>query len=428
MKNKKRHIITVLLLAAALAPAGKIYAQGSVDPARVQMEIDRTDEVIASAREIVRDSRSQKARTSLEYSLKLQEKAKNSVSLANHGMAMQLTTQSRKEAWHAINLARTAARQEERTKRLAEHTTEILISLRARIAETGVRDERAMRLMQESRSMLEKARINYQQLRGELALNLTENAHRLAKQAQERFRQSLGSMEMCRRRLTLLERLSERARSHVAESGGERDRMQLEKAGEHLSRARNAMSAGRYEVCRMNIEAAERMLRSLTRNTSRVRAGDPQTMLDEARRLQHRAEEMIGSGEGVPENAFRLLEQARRMLDRAGSEISEGREDEALRLIEEARRTLRRSVELARGEVGGDEAAAEVERASRLGETVRAILEDCETEGSGDLFLRAENHMRKAREDLDSGLHERAAAEARIARNLYNRVREICAR
>jgi hypothetical protein len=36
--------------------------------------------------------------------------------------------------------------------------------------------------------------------------------------------------------------------------------------------------------------------------------------------------------------------------------------------------------------------------------------------------------MRKAREDLDSGLHERAAAEARIARNLYNRVREICAR
>jgi hypothetical protein len=35
--------------------------------------------------------------------------------------------------------------------------------------------------------------------------------------------------------------------------------------------------------------------------------------------------------------------------------------------------------------------------------------------------------MVRAKENLDNGQHERAVAEARIARNLFNRIREICA-
>ena len=426
--KKKYRMMTILLLAALMVPAGSLYAQSGTDPDRARYEIERTDEVLANATEIVRDTRSQKARTSLEYAMKLQERAKSSASIAHNSMAIQLTGQARKEAWHAINLARTAARMEERTRRLSEHTTEKLIHLRARLAETGLRDERTLRLMMESQAMLEKARMNYRELRGELALKLAENSFRLANQAEERFRQSLGRMEMCQRRLTLLERLSERAHANVGESAGEKERMQLERADEHLARARNAMSAGRYEVCRMNIESAERMLRNLTRTTSRVRAGDPEAAIEEARRLQHRAEEMVGAPGEAPEQALRLLEQARRMLDRAEDELAGGNGDEALRLTTEARRMLRRAVELSRGETGPGEAAAEVERAAQLGELVRAILEDCETEGAGDLMNRAEEHLRKARADLDGGRHERAVSEARIARNLYNRVREICAR
>lgn len=343
MNRKTAYMMIAALLIAVCLPSGSAYAQSSSrdDRETVREAIERTNEVIASAREIVQDTRSRKARTALEYSMKLQNKAENSFDAAYFSLAYKLTTQARSEAWHAINLARTDARQEERLKRLAEYTTEKLVMLRARIAETGVRDERTLRLMNESRSLLEKARINHQQLRGELALKLAETSFRLANQAEERFRRSLNLMEMCRRRLALLERLSERAYAHFEGSGDERAATQLRRAEEQLAKARNTFAAGRYNVCRMNLEKTERILRNITRNTARKRVGDPENMMAEARRLQARAEEMIGAHEGASENAYMLLEQARRMLDRAESEISEGNSDEALRLMEEARRMLR---------------------------------------------------------------------------------------
>ncbi len=430
MNRKTAYMMIAALLIAVCLPSGSAYAQSSSrdDRETVREAIERTNEVIASAREIVQDTRSRKARTALEYSMKLQNKAENSFDAAYFSLAYKLTTQARSEAWHAINLARTDARQEERLKRLAEYTTEKLVMLRARIAETGVRDERTLRLMNESRSLLEKARINHQQLRGELALKLAETSFRLANQAEERFRRSLNLMEMCRRRLALLERLSERAYAHFEGSGDERAATQLRRAEEQLAKARNTFAAGRYNVCRMNLEKTERILRNITRNTARKRVGDPENMMAEARRLQARAEEMIGAHEGASENAYMLLEQARRMLDRAESEISEGNSDEALRLMEEARRMLRTAVEKARSDMPPEQAAGEIDRAAELGESVRATLEQCEAEGARNLFERANEHMVRARENLDNGQRDRAVAEARIARNLFNRIREICAR
>ena len=65
-------------------------------------------------------------------------------------------------------------------------------------------------------------------------------------------------------------------------------------------------------------------------------------------------------------------------------------------------------------------------KTAELGETVRATLERCEAEGARNLYERANEHIVRARENLDRGLRDRAVAEARIARNLFNRVREIC--
>ena len=429
MNTKKIYTMMAALLIAALMLPGNTVAQGNAqtDPEKVRVAIERTDEVIGNAREIVQDTRSQKARTALEYAMKLQIQAKNSSAVSNNGAAYQLTIQARNEAWHSINLARTDARQEEKTKRLIEHTSEKLVMLRSRIAESGIRDERIIRLMIESQSLLEKSKMNHQQFRGELALKLAENSFRLADQAEKRFRRSLNLMEMCQRRLTLLERLSERAYAHIEGSDNEQAATQLRRAEEQLTRARESFAAGRYDACRVNLEKTESMLRAMMRNTSRNRSGDPENMLAEARRLQERAEEMVGAHEGAPDNAYMLLEQSRRMLDRAESEITEGNSEEALRLMEEARRMLRLAVEEAGSDIAPGQAADEVDRAAELGERVRATLEQCEAEGARNLYERANEHMVRANENLDKGQRERAVAEARIARNLFNRIREICA-
>jgi HEPN domain-containing protein len=165
----------------------------------------------------------------------------------------------------------------------------------------------------------------------------------------------------------------------------------------------------------------------MMRNTSRELTGKPENMMAEARRLQQRAEEMIGAHEGAPENAYMLLEQARRMLDRAETEVAEGNSEEALQLIEQARRMLRNAVEEAQSNVPPEQAADEIDRAAELGQMVMATLEQCEAEGARNLYERANEHLVRAKENLDKGQKERAVAEARIARNLFNRIREICA-
>ncbi len=173
MKTKKIYMTAALMIAALLL-TGNAYAQGN-DPIgqdKARNAIEKTDEVIASAAEIVNDTRSQKARTSLTYSKQIQNRAKTNAGISNNSAAYKLTMQSRTEAWHAINLARTSARQEEMTKRLIEHTTEKLIMLRSRIAESGVRDERVMRLMNESRGLMEKSKVNHQERRRPTILSI----------------------------------------------------------------------------------------------------------------------------------------------------------------------------------------------------------------------------------------------------------------
>ena len=86
---------------------------------------------------------------------------------------------------------------------------------------------------------------------------------------------------------------------------------------------------------------------------------------------------------------------------------------------------LRRAVEQIRIEIDPGHAAGEVERTAGIGERVRAALEECGAEEARNLYERASSHLKKARADLDKGDLDRAVAEARIARNLFDRVGEI---
>ena len=57
-----------------------------------------------------------------------------------------------------------------------------------------------------------------------------------------------------------------------------------------------------------------------------------------------------------------------------------------------------------------------------------STIVDCRAEGIRELYQRAGEHLLQARRNLEKGKREEAVAEARIARNLFDRIREICAR
>ena len=114
------------------------------------------------------------------------------------------------------------------------------------------------------------------------------------------------------------------------------------------------------------------------------------------------------------------------MIGRAREEMAGERNQEAVRTLTEARRVLRLAVD-SMG-TGDDRGSVETEigRIIDTRDEIGAILEGCKAEGARSLFARANLRLGKAMDQFEAGNFQAARAEARIARNLFQRVREIC--
>ena len=273
MNGNKKTILTMLaaivIAATLIAPlCGPARAQGTYDDAlTVRTALERTDEVISRAGEVVNDTRSEKGRVSLQFALELQERAwaNYNAAIPNLRLAQRLTERARSEAWHAMSLARSDMRSEDGLTRVAEEARERLAAVRDQMNELNVRDEHALKLMNEAHGLLDKSRVNAQQNRYQLAFRLATNARQLALQTEEHVRNTRRLKDSVERRIMLLERLVWRSRERVNESDNEKPRAELRVAERKLALARELLAEGRYGEARQACEACEQMLRGIVR-------------------------------------------------------------------------------------------------------------------------------------------------------------------
>jgi len=434
MIHKKTLMKTALLLVPAAvlfvlgSPAAR--AQGGEDQIRAEEALRRTDEIIGDAKSAIDESRSQKARLSLEMAIGLQQKAwENCRDYGRYGVALKLTAQAREEAWHAIALARSDRQMEQNNNRVADETRERLARLRDRMMESGLRDEQAMKLMEQARNLLEKSHLNAQQLRFQLAFKLAGNARDLTVKAEERVRNTRVLKETAEHRLALLERLIERARGRAGAPDQERARRQIEIAERQLQRGRELLDTGRYREAKQAIEQGEKTIRDSVRLMPPAAAGDPQNLLEEARGLLERAGEYAsGGGEPAAGRTLEAVRRARAMIDGAEQAFAAGRPTEGTDLLARAREMLRAAIRADAGEMNGETVMLRIEQAEALREETRNLAENCPEPGVRNLMERAHEHLRLARDHAEKGALEPAAAEAAIARNMYRRIGELCAR
>lgn len=427
-KHAAYGIFLLTVTVSLILGAAGLSAQATDDRERVQKAIAITDEVIEKARGIVLDSRSKRARILLTNAEEIQGKAKETLqSSAAVGLALNLTLEARKKANQAIGVARNETLLEENLKRIAEETIERIIRIREVIVENDLKAERPMRLIDEARHLLEQARSNAQELRHQLALNLAENARERTIRAEQQVRRLRALKETTERRLVVLERLIERARIRVEESMNVQTEHRLRMAEEQLEMARMFLNEGKYAAARITLEKSEKILRSLIRQVPAPSSSDVESLLDRAYRLLDRAEEMTtGEGAGSSARERKMIARAGELLEQAGEAVSNGRTQKAKRLIDQAQTLLRQAIREEREDVTRDKVAALIERVQALHDEVVSIMEDCDTQGTLTLFERAVDHAQKAKAYLDKDRLTDAEAEARIARNLYNRIREIC--
>ncbi len=426
----RRAVLLLIPLALILtmgAPLAK--AQGSDDANRAREGLERTDEIIGIAKKAVEESRSQKARLSLDMAIGLQTKAWNSYRANGYRIALKLTAEARDEAWHAIALARADMQFEQSHNRVAEETHERLARLRDRMIESGVRDEQAMKLMDQARNLLEKSDMNAQQLRYQLAFKLADNAHDLTVKAEERVRNTSAVKEAAERRLEVLERLIERTRDQAGVSGGEHARAQISLAEGQIARSKELLDAGRYREAKVALERSEKTLRNSVRLMPIAPPGDPRSRLEETRRLLERAGE-IASANGDPADPATVaaIERARVMIRGAEDALDAGRAAEALDMLERARETLRNAIRAEEGDATRERIMERIERTEALRDETMNLAATCPEPGVRQLMERAQERVRIAREHAENGRLEAADAELAIARNMYQRIGELCAR
>ncbi|MBN2071991.1 MAG: hypothetical protein JW814_11095 [Candidatus Krumholzibacteriota bacterium] len=415
-------MIILLVVAVTSTFAGAAFAQ-IADTEATRSAVEKTSEVIREAQSIIADSRSQIARISLDKAIALQERALNQFEAHHNTFAYKYTMEARKEAWHAIALARDDARIEEKLTNLSEHTRDKLLRLRERVTETGVRDERLFGLMSRSRDLLEESHMNANQLRNQLAMNLAENARKLAVRAEERFRKVLDLKEMSERRLMLMERLLIRTRERVDQNGTENDRVRMEQAVRSLERAKEMIAEGKYQAARLSIEKCERILRGFARQFPNGENGIAENGLEEAYRLLERAREHFADAS----DPTGVVQRSEALLERARKEFANNRADEGKRLIIRVRSMLREAVQSGGSEIEPGQAEKNIETAMQVRDNIQADLAECGAEGARNLFERANRHLDNAVGFFEKERYGQADAEARIARNIYQRVREICA-
>ena len=420
-------LVPLAILFVMNAPAVK--AQGGEDQMRAFEALERTDDVIDNAKTAIEESRSQKARLSLEVAIQLQVKAQSSYDALAYRPALKLTMQAREEAQHALAFARQDRQFEQNNSRVSEETRERLARLRDRMIESGVKDEQALKLMEQSRNLLDKSHLNAQQLRYQLAFKLADNARDLAAQAEERFRNTRILKEAAERRLALFERLIERARDRAGAPGQERVREQIAIAEGQIANGRELLEAGRYREAKQAIEQGEKTLRNSVRLMPLAPAGEPQNRLEETLRLLERAGEIAsGNGEPADPKVLETIDRARAMIGRAEESLAAGRTSEGLELLAQVREMLRAALS---NEAGGMTRAMimlRIERVESLRDETNNLAEKCPEPGVKSLMERAQEHLKLARDHTDGGRLEPAAAEIAVARNMYQRIGELCAR
>jgi len=238
-----RWIVPILAMIALAGGATAPEAQTRED---VQLAIERTDELIARAEEIVSGSDNQQAADELALAVSLQSNAKAQFGAGRYGGALDLTRRARLHADRAIALVR-GLPDPDRVLAQLERTRELLDRVRERIEECDA--NRARAVLRAAFEMQSRAERSAREGRYLAALQLTLSARERAHRALRMCRMEDNLREAADRALARTDEIINRARDVVQDQSPERARQALERAIRLEAEAWDQYRAERFEGC-----------------------------------------------------------------------------------------------------------------------------------------------------------------------------------
>jgi len=338
-------LLGFLVLAGIMLPA-PVQGQGQSGD-DLQDYIERTEEIIRAAADVVLATDSPRARRILQQAQNLHELSKELAMKGHIQRAHTASRRAREAALLAASHARRASGLEERALQRLERYREFRDQILDRAREAG--DQRALRFIRESEDQALRSREQYRQGNYAMSVNLIEPAEALLARAARLLFEG-GGVERLERELdrtqTLIDRTAERLAAQE-DNGGDAAQDLLQSARKTLDRGEEFYRRGEPLRCLHSLRLARRLAGQATEASGA--SIDPETVAQQLERWDERYEavaERVAESESRP--ARDVLAQARHHRERAGNRFDAGKLEPALRQLRAAFDLLNEASELAR--------------------------------------------------------------------------------
>jgi hypothetical protein len=331
-----------MLVTAGLTP-DLAMAQGNGQD-QVQAYLERTDELLIWAKDLVSETQSVPARQVLAQAADLQRRSQNLLGNGRNLEALGVSRRSRAAVWRAVRLARESMNYEERIRIRVERFRDQHSQLTERALEVG--DRQALEFLERAEHSANRAREQYQQGDFQLSWKMLEQAGNLMQRAARLLADGTTperlELEMERARM-----LIERTRDNLADNPDPQAMRLLAEAEESLVRAREGMDQGQPGRALQMTGLA----RQLAIRAASLSAGGPND--EAAKRQLERFDERAGQvADGIRDSGSKqartMYEKALGHRTRAAEALDEGNSEMALRQIKAAHDLLGQAEDLIR--------------------------------------------------------------------------------
>jgi hypothetical protein len=330
-----------------------VLAQGGSDiREKLEEDLQRTDEMLREAVDVVEASESERARRLLRNAKIIQDSAWDwfghcgLTSLRACRNSSEATTRSRREIRHAIQVARQQSGQERAAQQAIDRAQRMLDDANSSIRGEATDNERSLHLLNQAQAQLERAREQFRGRHFAVALQLAQASARLVQQALHLGDVHLFNPDRVRRELERTDRLMERAGPVIRESGNQRAMQLFERAVQLQTRARESHLEQRLVVAlRLTREARLQVQKAL-----RLIGGGPvdlaavERALEQTDNLIERAEPVIR--EAGQERALELFGKGLERQAKAKQHLADGQLRPALAQTRVARRLIQEALDM----------------------------------------------------------------------------------
>lgn len=326
--------LVLLSLVPLLVPSGlqaQGQGQGQID--MMSDYIERTEELITWAADMVAETESGTARSVLRQAQDMNRRASDAVHGGQYGQGANQARRARAAVWHAVKLAREAMGLQERLRVRAERFRELHLHLAERARDLG--NEGALDMLRKAESQAHRAR--EQHLQGDLrmAWQMFERAEDMTAMAARQLAET-GDPQRLEQELERVSERLEHARSLLGEDASRDARRNLAEAEEALDRARNHMDRGEPGRALQMVGLARRLADRALDRPAMAGASDEAVR----RQMEHFdnrlpvVEERLREQDN--EQARSLANRARDHRERAAAALGRDAAEEALRQIKAA--------------------------------------------------------------------------------------------